>query len=231
MDQVASNGRPRSRKSGLTLTPAALNQLLGPWMHGKGPLRVRLKGAVEKAIVDGLIVDGTRLPSERRLADEGGVSRNTIVSAYDLLEANGLLERRRGSGSIVRTAAARSQMTLQRDAELTALSSGVILQEPEDIVDLSLSWPDLPIEFLPYLQSPNLAELHDFQRPSIHAPAGLPRLRERIAQRYSDAGIPTISDNIVVTTGSQQRPQPRGVIVGQPGRSRSNRTADIFRSA
>ena len=186
------------------MTPRALDQLLGPWTHGKGSLRVRLKTAVEKAIVDGLIEDGTRLPSERGLADEAGVSRSTIVSAYDLLEAEGLLERRRGSGSIVRTAAARSRMTSRRDAELTALSSGMILQEPEDIVDLSLAWPDLPIEFLPYLHSPTLTELREVQCSSIHGPAGLPRLREHIAQQYSRAGIPTVADNIIVTTGSQQ---------------------------
>ena len=91
-------------------------------MHGKGPLRERLKGAIEKAILDGLVADGTRLPSERGFAHAGGVSRSTIVSAYDLLEENGLLERRRGSGTIVRTAAAHYRMTSQRDAELTALS-------------------------------------------------------------------------------------------------------------
>jgi DNA-binding transcriptional MocR family regulator len=186
------------------LTPAALSQLIGPWMHGKGPLRVRLKGAVEKAILDGLIADGTRLPSERGFADAGGVSRSTIVSAYDLLEDDGLLERRRGSGTIVRTAAARNRMTSRRDAELTALSSGMILQEPDDIIDLTLGWPDLPDEFLPYLNNLTLAELHGTQCRSIYAPAGLPSLRERIAQRYAKVGIPTTADNIIVTTGSQQ---------------------------
>ena len=95
-------------------------------------------------------------------------------------------------------------MTSRRDAELTALSSGVILQESEDIIDFSLCWPDLPNEFLPYLQSLSPAELHDFQSPSVHAPAGLPRLRERIAQQYSAAGIPTVADNVIITTGSQQ---------------------------
>lgn len=199
------------------MTPAALNQLIGPWIHGKGPLRVRLKGAVEKAIVDGLLPDGTRLPSERGFADEGGVSRSTIVSAYDMLEEKGLLERRRGSGSIVRTAAARSRMTSRRDAELTSLSSGMILQEPEDIVDLSLAWPDLPMEFLPYLHSPTLPEFHDFQSPSIHGPAGLPLLREQIAEQYSLAGIPTITDNIIVTTGSQQGLSLTASLLVNPG--------------
>jgi len=206
-----------ARKSEATLTTAALSQLLGPWTHGKGSLRIRLKRAVEKAIVDGLLADGTRLPSERGFAEAAGVSRSTIVSAYDLLEEDGLLERRRGSGSIVRTAAAWSQMTLRRDAELSALSSGMILQEPEDIIDLSLCWPDLPSEFLPYLESLTLAELHDFQSPSIHAPAGLPRLRERIAQQYSVAGIPTIADNVIVTTGSQQSLSLAASLLVSPG--------------
>ena len=219
MEHVTLNRMPASRKSGLMLTPAALSQLLGPWMHGKGPLRVRLKDAVERAILDGLIADGTRLPSERALADEGGVSRSTIVSAYDLLEEDGLLERRRGSGSIVRTAAARSRMASRRDAELTALSSGTILQQPDDIVDLAVGWPDLPNEFLPYLNSLTLAEMRAFQRRSSYAPAGLPSLRERIAQRYINAGVPTVADNIIVTTGSQQGISLAASLFVSPGES------------
>ena len=201
----------------MTFTPAALSQLLGPWIHGKGPLRVRLKGAVENAILDGLIADGTRLPSERGFADACGVSRSTIVSAYDMLEEGGLIERRRGSGSIVRTAAALSQMKSRRDAELTALSSGMILQEPEDIVDLTLGWPDLPNEFLPYLNGLTLAEVHGTQCRSIYAPAGLPSLRERIAQRYCYAGIPTVADNVIVTTGSQQGLSLAASLLVSPG--------------
>jgi DNA-binding transcriptional MocR family regulator len=217
MKQAASNGMPISRKSGLTLSPTALSQLLGPWMHGKGPLRVRLKGAVERAILDGFIADGTRLPSERGFADAGGVSRSTIVSAYDLLEEDGLLERRRGSGTIVRTDVAHSRMTSRRDAELSALSSGMILQEPDDIVDLTLGWPELPNEFLPYLNNLTFAELHGTQCRSIYAPAGLPALRERIAARYAKAGIPTTAENIIVTTGSQQGLSLAACLFVRPG--------------
>lgn len=56
---------------------------------------------------------GTRLPSIRRFADERGVSRSTVVEAYDRLIAAGYAESRRGSGFYVRarrttqTAAAR----------------------------------------------------------------------------------------------------------------------------
>ena len=44
---------------------------------------------------------GTRLPAERSLAAEHGVSRNTVRQALDLLEFHGVIARRPGSGSFV----------------------------------------------------------------------------------------------------------------------------------
>ncbi len=44
---------------------------------------------------------GTRLPSERQLAEEFGVSRNTVRQALDLLEDYQIVARRAGSGSFV----------------------------------------------------------------------------------------------------------------------------------
>ena len=42
-----------------------------------------------------------RLPSERTLAGEMGVARNTVREALDVLETHGLIRRRAGSGSFV----------------------------------------------------------------------------------------------------------------------------------
>lgn len=53
------------------------------------------------AIVGGRFPPGTRLPSERELADEFAVSRATVVSAFHLLRGERLIETRRGSGSWV----------------------------------------------------------------------------------------------------------------------------------
>lgn len=46
---------------------------------------------------------GQRLPGERMLADELGIARMTVRSAIDTLIADGLLERRHGSGTYVTT--------------------------------------------------------------------------------------------------------------------------------
>ena len=57
--------------------------------------------AVRRAILDGVLEPGTRLPSSRGLADDLRVSRTTTLLAYEQLLAEGYLEPRRGSGTFV----------------------------------------------------------------------------------------------------------------------------------
>jgi GntR family transcriptional regulator / MocR family aminotransferase len=58
-------------------------------------LRVQLAAAVRASAA------GTRLPSTRLLARLLGVSRNTVLAAYDELAADGLIEGRRGAAMVV----------------------------------------------------------------------------------------------------------------------------------
>lgn len=53
------------------------------------------------AIASGRLQPGARLPSERALAEQFGVSRATIVSALHVLRGEALIETRRGAGSRV----------------------------------------------------------------------------------------------------------------------------------
>lgn len=61
--------------------------------------------AIATAINDGRYAPGDRLPSERELADEFGVSRPTVRDAMIALEFQGLVEARQGSGVYVNAAA------------------------------------------------------------------------------------------------------------------------------
>lgn len=66
---------------------------------------------IEQAIADGRLAPGDRLPAERALAEEHGVSRMTVRQALQSLEARGLLRRTigRNGGSFV------AQPKLERD--------------------------------------------------------------------------------------------------------------------
>lgn len=56
---------------------------------------------IENGIADGSFPPDQSLPSERQLANELNINRSTVVAAYDELESNGLIERKRGSGTTI----------------------------------------------------------------------------------------------------------------------------------
>jgi len=58
--------------------------------------------ALRRRIVTGRCSPGTFLPSERRLAVDLGVARNTVRSALRLLDKEGYVTRARGRGAMVR---------------------------------------------------------------------------------------------------------------------------------
>src|SRR5258705_12884907 len=59
---------------------------------------------VRQTILAGSLAPGTRLPSSRTLAEDIGVSRNTVELAFTQLEAEGFLIRKVGAGTYVTAA-------------------------------------------------------------------------------------------------------------------------------
>lgn len=69
--------------------------------HSALPLHRRLYEAMRRAMLDGKLLAGERLPSSRDLARDLSVSRNTVVSAIGQLTVEGYLVSRVGSGTFV----------------------------------------------------------------------------------------------------------------------------------
>lgn len=63
---------------------------------------------IESMIVDGILKEGRKLPSERELAEAMGVSRPKIREALQQLEGNGLVTVRHGEGTFVSTLTGRA---------------------------------------------------------------------------------------------------------------------------
>ncbi len=82
------------RRRGTLDLPVQLDRSLG-----SQPLQVH--SSLRAAILDGRLIAGLQLPSSRYLADQLGVRRNAIVSAYEHLLSDGLLEARVGDGTYV----------------------------------------------------------------------------------------------------------------------------------
>ena len=62
------------------------------------PLHQQLYEQMAQAIRGGTVPNGARLPSSRALARMLGISRNTVLAAFDRLAAEGLLRGERGAG-------------------------------------------------------------------------------------------------------------------------------------
>src|SRR5919107_1638003 len=67
----------------------------------KVPLYRQLYENLRQAILTGQLVPGTRLPSTREVAAELGLSRNTVMNAFEQLLAEGYVEGHVGSGTFV----------------------------------------------------------------------------------------------------------------------------------
>ncbi len=70
-------------------------------LDGLGPRYAQLIRALKSAILESRLAAGARIPASRILASELGISRNTVITAYDQLQAEGFLVGRVGSGSFV----------------------------------------------------------------------------------------------------------------------------------
>jgi DNA-binding transcriptional MocR family regulator len=181
----------------------SLETVLGLWSDGPGPLHRKLSDALRSAIDQGQIAAGTRLPSERELAQRLAVSRSTVVAAYDTLRSEALLESRQGSGTRVRirTAGERAPLTVPFAVSPVYRT---LIEARDDVISLACAiFPAHP----QVAEAVSQVMTEDGDKLLAHngyLPAGLPVLREALAQHLTRLGTPTTPDQIAITTGAQQ---------------------------
>jgi len=173
----------------------ALADLLPDVRTMPGPVYSALAHAITSLVLDGRVATETRLPSERELAAALRVSRATVTAAYDALRADGFLASRTGSGSYVTVPAdSRPRTSLARWT--TRLSEG------GDVIDLSCAALPAPPDLLPEAVAKAAGRLGPYLLGDGYEPAGLPVLRDAVADRFTRRGVNTRADQILITNGS-----------------------------
>ena len=169
-----------------------LATVLGTWQRPGAPAYVALADALRAAVLSGAVPLTTRLPGERELAQALGVSRTTTSATYDVLRDEGYLLSRRGSGTVT---------TLpSRPGARAVVAFGA---PSHDVVDLTVAAPSAPSA----LHGAYLAALDALPRHLAgtgYNPLGLPVLREAVARRYTERGVPTTPNQVLVTSGAQE---------------------------
>ncbi len=203
---VVDSANPRK------LDPTDLAAQLGAWSEGRGPLYRQLAEAVAQLLIDGAIRSGTVLPPERRLAERLSVSRGTVVNAYGLLDREGWIRRVQGRGTIV-TGPTRSSAD-EGHGPFDGL--GYRLFEPSiHSIDMLVAIPWALPRALDICDQTTMSRSPDIIDSA--EPAGIDPLRRRVARWYSENGLATSPEQIVVTSGAQQAISLAVEAVMQPG--------------
>lgn len=171
------------------------------WRNAAGPFYRRLAGAVRAAIESGAVLSGSRVPAERGLAKQLGVSRTTVVAAYDVLREEGWLESRQGSGTRARhPGGSRGRLALSAFPHRVYR---VLAEAQGDTVEfLGAHLAGLGALAERFFASGEA--IQNWAREPGYFPLGLPELRRAVARHLARGGLPTTEEQVLVTSGAQQ---------------------------
>jgi len=187
-----------------------------------------------KAIVDGSLRTGQRVPSTRVLALELGISRMPVLNAYAQLLAEGYLESRVGSGTVVSRSlperTAKMQPTVQSKGlnherrrvskRCLHLASAQGFYRSRGVGPFTVS--QMAFDHFPLAVWNSLVTRHtrSTQAKSLDYgdPMGLKVLRERIAEYLRIArGVRCDAQQIMIVSGSQQGLEVTTRVLLDPG--------------
>lgn len=190
------------------------------------PLYLQLAAAIEDQIERNRILVGERLPPQRTLALQAGISRNTVVQAYKELEHRGWIRSRVGRGTFATrpvsgqavVPAWQPQFSTTISRLTTPFLGEVHGQQP---APLSLAVGKVPADpgiIESFRQMLDLV----LQREGARAfdpgpPEGLPALRAAIAAHLGRGGTEVDPGEIIITAGARQSLNIAASILLDPG--------------
>lgn len=213
-----------------TSTPLVLNAV-DLDRSADAPLYRQLYSSLRHAIRSHRLLPGMRLPSSRTLADKLGVSRNTVLEAFDQLRAEGYLESRVGAGTFVAHELPDKLLRVRGDAHLNAPTfststptdpdSSRLSERGQFLTGLKLSFfrdHEQPRAFRPGIPALDAFPIDTWSqltarrwrsvpspRLSYGEPAGYPPLRAAIADYLrTSRGVRCDPDQVIIISGTQQ---------------------------
>lgn len=186
------------------------------------PLYLQIRDQLREMILTGAVPAGTQLPPERKLAEELGVNRGTVASAYRELVARGLADAHVGRGTVVQFVETTADAV---DAASPATPPWTELFSPQprwlrnpllgdlaaltarsDVISLAAGVP-APDLYPTQAFGQVVRRLLNRDPASVLGPCptqGLEMLRCAIAEELLDTAVGIGPDEILIVTGSQQ---------------------------
>ena len=175
-----------------TLSAGQTARLLGRWQR-QNATYIDLATSIRVLIEDGRLPIDTRIPAERVLAAQCGISRNSVSAAYRLLREQGYLRSHRGAGSFI---------TLPETPHRNWTVSWAPAETHAGVIDLGVAMVPAPEPALTEAVQKAAVDLIDYSDKGGYDLVGIPALRNAIAAHYTRRGLPTTADEIMVTVGA-----------------------------
>lgn len=180
------------------------------------PLHRQLYEALRRAMLDGKLVAGDRLPSSRELTADLKISRNTVVAALSQLSVEGYLISRVGSGTYVKDnlpkANLRPRMSARQNQVADLSRRGVALSSTFCATQLEIQpftpgladFSAFPVALWQRLQNKHwrmtYPDMLDYSYSGGHAP-----LRRAVADYLRVfRSVPLEVEQVIITSGTQQ---------------------------
>jgi DNA-binding transcriptional MocR family regulator len=179
---------------------------------------LQIRDRIRRLIESGALQPGDQLPSIRSLAESARVNKLTVIEAYSVLEADGLVHARQGAGYFVSS----PPITLPHASSHFAPPQKVILAEQQgrsfcDFYIASVSAQQHTGMINLGIGFPTDSGLEDLQRIARRAmkqvgttlfnydlPHGQLTLRQQISRMLVQRGLEVTPENLIVTNGSKQ---------------------------
>ncbi|WP_079417174.1 PLP-dependent aminotransferase family protein [Thiomonas intermedia] len=211
----------------LTDTVFASSEAATLQRHAAATLAEQLAAQFAARIRNRLLPPGSRLPSVRDCARRYGLSTQTVVAAYDRLQALGLVEARAQRGyfvrateealapSIARRGAAQTEVAapMMPPTHATALVRGMFHQMGAGAAVALRGAPGSGVLPAPWLESPALgsalrriARANELEQASLHYghPQGDLALREALSRQLAGLSLQAPPQQILTTNGASQ---------------------------
>lgn len=182
------------------------------------PIYLQIRDRISHLIKSGALKAGDRLPSIRTLAESLQVNKLTIIEAYNVLEADGIIAARQGSGYFVSSitsscnnlkstfAPAQNVMVLEplgKGSYYDTYTPLIHAQTQPGIINFGYGYPPPPKDINQIARRALKQEDSDILF-RYDLPQGQVNLCRQIAQMLVQQGLEVYPEDLIVTNGSQQ---------------------------
>ena len=182
-------------------------------LNDEQPIYIQIKNYIDVMINKGLIPDNSKLPSTRELSQFLNVSRNSIISAYEELKADGVIYSVSGKGTFVKYKNVSTNKSWNVDFaclenEKTKIANNM------DIVKNEISWRDDLISFKSIAPNGELFDIDEIKKSFLNRISleghkilnygyakGYKPLIDYLLSYMNSKGIDTSNKDILITNG------------------------------